>query len=119
MKMRLIRMHAAIGHKSKQMQLASSGARILHGIEQHGVVEKFAVLDHQLNARRIHVNDPPRPDIQVPNFAVAHLSVGQADVRAASVNQRVRIFAKQAVIGRLAGKRDGIGLGFGAVSPAI
>jgi hypothetical protein len=35
------------------------------------------------------------------------------------VNESVGIFAQQAVVGRLSGERDGVGLGFGAITPAI
>ncbi len=117
--MRLPRMHAAIGEQTEQMQPAAAGAGVLHGVDQHGMREEFAVLDHQLDARDVHVHDAPGADIEVADLAVAHLAVGQPDERAAGVNQRVGILAQQAVVGRLAGQRDGVGLGFGAVSPAV
>src|SRR5947209_9347497 len=53
------------------------------------------------------------------DFAVAHLIVGQADVLAAGMNERVRIFAQQPVVNRLAGEGDGVSFSFGAVSPAV
>ena len=65
------------------------------------------------------MDDSPGSDIQVPDFAVAHLSVGQTDVRAAGVDQRARILAQQAVIDRLAGQGDGVGFGLSTVSPAV
>ena len=65
------------------------------------------------------MHDAPGADVQVPDFAVAHLPVGQADKRSAGVNQRVGKFAQQTVIVRLARQRDGVRLRFGAVSPAI
>ena len=67
----------------------------------------------------IHVDDAAGADVEVADFAVAHLPVGQADVRAAGLDERVGILAQQPVIGRLARERDGVGLGFGAVSPAV
>ena len=81
--------------------------------------EELAVLDHQLDAGAVHVHDAAGADVEVADFAVAHLPVGQADEVAAGVNERVGILAQQAVVGRLAGERDGVGLGFGAVSPAV
>ncbi len=65
------------------------------------------------------MNDAPRANVEMADFAVAHLPIGQANVFAAGLNQGVGIIAQQAVIIRLAGQRNGIGLGFGAVSPAI
>ena len=117
--MRLLRVHAAVGEQAEQMQPALAGARVLHGIEQHGMREKFAVLDHQVDAGDVHVHDAAGADVEVADFAVAHLPFGQADERPAGMNQRVGILAQQAVIGGLAGERDGVGFGFGAVSPAV
>src|SRR5438270_10060671 len=53
------------------------------------------------------------------DFTVAHLIVGQADVSPAGMDQRVGIFAQQAVVNRFASQRDGVGFGFGAISPAV
>src|ERR1700685_1172813 len=55
----------------------------------------------------------------MPDFTVPHLSLGQSDERSAGMNQRVGILPQQPVIRRLARKRDGIGFGFGAISPAV
>ncbi len=81
--------------------------------------EELAVLDHQVDAGDVHVHDAPGADVEMANLAVAHLPFGQADERSAGMNQRVGILAQQPVIGRLARERDGIGLGFGAISPAV
>ena len=35
------------------------------------------------------------------------------------MNESIGILAQQPVIGGLAGERDGVGFGFGAVSPAV
>ena len=115
----LTRVHAAIGDQAKQVQLAAAGARILHRLDEHGMGEEFAVLDHQVDARDVHVHDAPRADVEMADFAVAHLPFGQSDKRSAGVNQRVGIFAQQPVVGWLARQGDGVGFGFGAVSPAV
>src|SRR5580692_11882207 len=81
--------------------------------------KELAILDHQFNARAVHVHDASGADVKVAHLAVAHLTVGQADVRAAGVNQSVGILAEKAVVGGLASQRDGIGFGFSAVSPSI
>ena len=118
--MLLPRMHAAVRHQPEQMQLSpSQAARILHRVEQHWMREEFAVLDHQVDARDSMMHDAPGSNIQMADFAVPHLPLGQPDKRPAGVNQSVRILAQQPVIGRLARERDGVGLGFGAVSPAV
>ena len=63
------------------MQPPLADARVLHGIEQNGMREEFAVLDHQFDARDVHVHDAPGADVEMADFAVAHLPVGQADER--------------------------------------
>lgn len=101
------------------MKLAAASARILHGFEQDRMFEEVAVLDHQLDASRVHVHDAARSNVQVANFAVAHLPIRQANVRAAGLNQRIRIFTQQAVVSRLACQCDGVSFGFGAIAPAV
>jgi hypothetical protein len=117
--MSLIRMHAAVREQAKEMQLATTGAGVLHSIEQHGMLEEFAVLDHQLNASGVHVNDAPGTNVEVTDFAVAHLAFGKSDVWPAGLNQRVGILAKEAVVRWLARECDCVGFGFGAVTPAV
>src|SRR5690242_18871698 len=101
------------------MKLAAAGARVLHRTEQNGMLEEFAVLNHQLNAGRVHVNDAPGANIQVADFAVAHLPFGQADVWAAGLDQGVRIFLQQAVVSWLSRERDSVSFGFGPITPAV
>ena len=101
------------------MQLAAADAGILHGFDEHWMREEFSVQDHKVEARDVHVHDAPGANIQVADFAVAHLPFRQPNEWPAGVNQRVRILAQQPVIGRLARHGDGITLGLGAVSPAV
>ncbi len=101
------------------MQSPFAHARVLHCTKQHRMGKELAVLDHQIDTRDIHVNNASGANVQMSHFAISHLSCGQADERPAGMNQRVGIFAEQTVIGWLARQRNGIGLGFGAVSPAV
>src|SRR5579863_9734941 len=81
--------------------------------------EELAVLDHQLDARAVHVHDASSADVKMAHLTVPHLTVGKPDKRAAGLDERVGIVAQKAVVGRLAGECDGIGFGFGAVPPAV
>jgi hypothetical protein len=117
--MRLLRVHAAVGDEAEEVQASLAGAGVLHGVEQHRMLEKFSVLDHQIDAGDVHVHDAAGADVEMANLAVAHLAFGQADERAAGVNERVGIFAQQAIVGGFARQSDGVGFGFGAVSPAV
>src|SRR5215469_3311415 len=96
-----------------------TGASVLHGTQQSRVGEEAAVLNHEIDASNIHVDDPASADIEVTNFAVAHLSLGQAHVFSAGMDQRVRVLAQETVIGGLAGESNGVSFDFRAVAPAI
>src|SRR5438270_4236929 len=81
--------------------------------------EELPVLDHQIDARDVHVHDAAGANVEVSNLAVPHLTFGQSDEWTASMNQRVGIVAQQPVIRRLARERNGVGLGFRAITPAV
>src|SRR5580658_3292708 len=117
--MSLLRVHPAIGNQAKQMQPPLAHACMLHGREQYWMCKELAVLDHQVDASDVHVNDAPGANVEMPDLAVAHLPLGQAHKGPAGMNERVGILAQQTVIGWLARQRDGVGLGLGAVTPAI
>ena len=112
-----VRVDAAVAEEAEQVQLA--GAAAFHGFEQQRLAQEFAAGDELVNARDVHVHDAAGADIQVADFAIAHLSFGQADGRAGGVNQRVGKFLQQAVVVRLAREGDGVAFGFGAVAPAV
>jgi len=67
-----------------------------------GLEKKSSVLNHQFNAGAVHVYHAAGADIEMSDFAVAHLPVGQPDRVPAGLNQRVGIFPQQTVIGWLA-----------------
>src|SRR5207237_913011 len=117
--MRLIRMDATVGEQAEEMKLATSSAGVLHRTQQYGILKKISVLNHQLDACRIHVDDPPGTNVQVTHFAVTHLTVTQTDVRSARVYQCVGVCAQQAIVCRLSGECDGVGFGFGTITPAV
>src|SRR5579884_451408 len=117
--MALVGVNTPVRNEPKKVKLVLARTSVLHGIKEHRMAEQVTVLNHQLDARRIHVDDAARANVQVSDFAVAHLTFGQSDERAASLNQRVRIFAQQAVVRRLTSEGDGIGVRFGAVTPAV
>ena len=84
-----------------------------------GIFLEFAVSDQRVDARDVHLHNAARADIQVADFAVAHLPVGQADKVIRGLDQRVRKLAQQLVVVRLARQRDGVVGGFGAITPSI
>src|SRR5882762_11825087 len=101
------------------MQSPSTRMGMLHRVEQHGMRKEVAGRDQLVDARDVHMHHTSGADVQVPDFAIAHLTFGKADKRTASLNQRVGKVPQKAIIGGLPRKSDGIGLSLGAVTPAV
>src|SRR4051812_48659047 len=91
----LMRVYAAIGKQSEDVQAASAAARVLHGGKQCCVAEEVAILDHEVDLGDVHVNDAAGADVEVSNFAVPHLTGGQTDIASAGVDESVGIIAQQ------------------------
>ena len=71
--MRVHGMHAAVAEQAHQVQAAR--ARMLHRGQQRGIAEELARRDHVIDARHVHVDDAARADVQMADFAVAHLAL--------------------------------------------
>ena len=115
----LVRVNTPIGEQAEHVQVAFASAGRLHRFEQHWAGEQFAILDHEIDLGDVHVNNPAGTDVQVPDFAVAHLSGWQSDKASTGVNQRVGILGQQFVVCWLAGQRDSIGIRRGSIAPAV
>ena len=81
-------MHAAIACRAHEMQAGAARACRMQSSSTR-MPEELADGDHQVDAGDIHMDDAARADIQMPDFAVAHLAFRQPDVRSRSVNQSV------------------------------
>src|SRR6202046_47710 len=117
--MGLLRMHATVREQAEQMQSPFAQARMFHCRKQDWMRKEFTIPDHQVDASDIHVHDAPGANVEVPNFAVAHLPLGQSNKRPAGMDQRVGILAHYTVVSRLARQGDGVGFGLGPISPAV
>src|SRR5260370_4333099 len=109
--------HAAIAEQTHQMQMALAAA--FHRLLEQRHALQLLVGDEQIDARDVHVHDAAGADVEMADFAVAHLAFGKADVWAGSVDQRVGKFFKQGVISGFAREGDGVAFAFGAAAPAI
>ena len=70
---------------------------------EHGVVEQRAVLDRQVDARELLVDDAAGADVEVPDLGVAHLPLGQPDGEPGARERRPRAAREQPVeVGRVA-----------------
>src|SRR5208337_515801 len=103
----------------KQVQTAVAGPSFDHSIEQDWVLLELTVFDHQIDLGDVHINDASSADVEMADFAVAHLASGQAHVAPAGVNQSVGKFGQQAVVIRFARQRDGVRVGRRRIAPAI
>ena len=92
---------------------------MLHRIEQHRLRKEVAILNHQVDARDVHVDDSAGAYVEVSDFAVTHLPLGQSDRGSARLNERIGIFTQETIIGRLVRYRNRVSLGFSAISPAV
>src|SRR5580765_8497885 len=117
--MGLLRVNTAVRNKTEEMEATAPRTRVFHCGDERRVREKVSVLNHQINAGDVHMDNSTRTNVEVPDFTVAHLAFGESDERPAGMNQRIGIFAQQAVIGGLASKRDCIRFRLGAVTPAV
>src|SRR5579871_625816 len=95
------------------------GAGVLHRAEQDGIAVELARGDHGVDARHVHLDNAPRSNIQVADFAISHLAVGKPDERTRSMDEGIRIFAQQFVVGRLARGGNGVALDGGSETPTV
>ena len=65
------------------------------------------------------MHDASGADIQVADFAIAHLSFGEADGGTGGADERVGKFFQEAVVIWFAREGDGVAFSFGAVAPAV
>jgi hypothetical protein len=112
-----VRMDAAVAHKAEKVELTRATA--FHGFEKKRLERKLAGGDELVDSGAVHVNDAAGADIQVADFAIAHLSDGKADGGAGGLDERVGKIFEDAIVVGLAREGDGVAFGFGAVAPAV
>src|SRR5581483_5017559 len=78
----------------------------LEGGAKRLVLEELAALDRLVHAHEILEEDAPRPDGEVPDLGVPHLSRRQPDRLARRLQRRVRELAPEPVERRRARERD-------------
>ena len=101
------------------MDRAAICLRMRYRRQQRRVLVERARLNRHVDAHDVHQHNAAGAEVQVTDFAVAHLPVRQADKVVARPQQGIRKIAQQAVINRLACQRDCIAFGVGPVAPAV
>ena len=92
---------------------------MLHRLQQNLMGEERAALDQLVDTGNVHLDNASGADIEMPDFAAAHLPLGQADERAVGADQRVRIVLPQPIEVGLARHLDGVVLRVRIMSPTI
>src|SRR5919199_6212947 len=90
-------MHASVGDEAEKVDVRSSLLRALERGDERGVLEEGALSDRAVYALEVLVEDPSRPDGQVPDLGVPHLPGGKADRLAGRLQRRVRIARPESV----------------------
>ena len=118
--MALVRVDAAVGEQAEEVQagIRAEAARSQAAVRT-GSREEAAVGDGGVDAGHVHAHDAAGAEVEVADFGVAHLAVGQADEVLAGADEGVGEVAQQLVVGGLAGECDGVAVGLGAIAPAV
>jgi hypothetical protein len=115
--------HAAIGYEPKKMETMSTRAR--KSFLQNTIPRELAVGDCFVNSGQILIDDPSRTQIEMADFGVAHLAVGQTDIGTAGAEFSPRIFPVKLVVEGCAREERGVSVLFtlpgaaGVNAPAI
>ena len=117
--MGLLRVDSAVREQAEKMQAPIAGARFGHGFEKRRVLLELAGLDHHVDLADVHVHNAAGADVEVADFAVAHLPRRKADKTSAGVDERVGKFSQQLVVVGLVGERDGVGVGRRGIAPTV
>jgi hypothetical protein len=84
-------MDAAVGEQAPEMERAVARLEIGEEFDQRRIRRQRAVGDRLVDPGQFLVNDPARAEVQVADFAVAHLPGGQADVLARGAEPALRV----------------------------
>jgi hypothetical protein len=89
--------YARVADDPEQVQVRPFRQRIRHRGVQLDVVVERSVADRLGDRDRLLVHNPPRPNVLVPDLAVAHRPLGEPDVEPAGVDEHIRILRQQPV----------------------
>ena len=81
---------APVRDEPEEVEAATRCHRFSRGRRERGVRRELALLDGEVDAREHLVDDTARADVHVPDLAVAHLPLGEADGEAYSPGRAER-----------------------------
>ena len=88
--MLLLGVDTAIRDEADQMQGTVRFTRALHGLGDGWKVGEFIVCDEEINAGDVHLDNASGAEIEMTDFAVAHLTVWEAHEVLGGADQSVR-----------------------------
>ena len=87
----VVRMNAAVGHKSHKMKRLACFNRFFNGVNERFIFKKVAVLDRFCYSCKLLINYSAGAHICVPNLGVTHLTVGKTYIKSRSADIGIRI----------------------------
>lgn len=115
----LVGVDAAVGEETDEVERSSLLGCEFVGFCERGIGVEGAVEDGGVDAGHVHVDDAAGTEVEVADFAVAHLPVGEADEVFAGAEEGIGVVAEERVVGGLAGLGNGVAVGLGAVTPSV
>jgi len=113
------RVHSAVPDQSHQVQRAALPPHAIAQFDERRQPEEIARGDRLRDAHDVLRDHPARAEVQVPDFAVPHLSLGEAHGEPRGVEQRVRGAVPQPMPGRRVAQFDRIAVPAWTKSPAV
>ena len=101
------------------MERAAGGLDAIAGLHQRVIPEEASVLDRAADPHQILHHDPSSTQIEMANFAIAHLSVGQAHRPSRRRQQRARLVGPDAIPIRRVRQEDCVRLTVFPIPPTI
>src|SRR5438132_606334 len=115
----VVSVDAARSHQAQEVQPAAPLHRVARGGQQDRVGEEAAVVDGVADARQILHNGEAGTQVEVPDLAVAHLALWQADGRTGGSQLAVRPGEGEPIPGRQPRSQQRIARGVVGEAPAI
>jgi hypothetical protein len=102
---------ATVGDETNEVKALARGGR--DGFLQNLVLGEGAVADSQVDAGEFLVDDATGAEVEVTNFRISHLSLGETDLEAAGLKSAPGVILVEAVMDRGFGEKGGVALFFG------
>ena len=113
------RVHVARAGEAEQVQRAAARLRGLDRGDQRRVLVERSIGDRLVDAHDVLIDDAPGAEVEVPDLAVAHLPVRQADVVPGGADENVRVPLVEPGERRHARQSYGVAVGFGTLAESV